>query len=260
MKGEKRQPTAATARHSLPNAEAANKRLPQPPSTPAATNKRSTRHSTTIQPLDTRQPKVRKTAQTPQLSSQRDEEHKEAEEDETSDASLSALCSLVNSLATLHSQSLSDHDIITSRYQSLLSALHRLSPPTSLSPRHPPSSAVSTAVRSAAEELITVARALQTTIPSSPLLHSQLLQLHSALLPLPASDVYALLLSSSVTLCQLLARSSTSRSSRLQVRRVAAHTQHHSVSSHLNLRAVAATVRLSLNRWEECKAPLSTAS
>ena len=242
MKGDKRKATAVSeGRRSLPNAEPAFKRPTLPPSTPAATNKRSTRHSTTIQSLDTRQPKTHKT-QHPPPSATKQEERREAEEDGAADAAFTELCSLVNSLVALHSQSsLPGHG----RHYSLLSALYRLSPPASLSSHYPPSAAVLPAVRSAAEQLIAIARAVQTVMPaSSPLLQSQLQQLQSTSLPLSASDMYALLLSASVTLCQLLGRSAASHSSGIQVR----HTPHHTHAmftspSHLNLRAVASTVR-----------------
>ena len=215
MTGMKRK--AATARHSLPDAAPSNKRLPQPPSTPAATNKRSTRTSTTTSALDTRPIKPLKTQDAPLPATRRDE-RKEAEEDGGIDAAFTTLCSLATSLATVQSQtSSSDRAANNNHYQSILSALHRLPPPAILSSQQPPPAAVLPAVHSAADQFISIARSLQTVVPSSSLLQSQLQQLLSTTLPLSSADTYAILLSASVVLSQLLARSHAS-SSQIQVR------------------------------------------
>ena len=203
MKGNQRK--AAAARHSLPNTAPANKRIPQPPTTPAATNKRSTRHNAATPSSDNRQLKSRKTQHTPPPTT-RQEEGKEAEGNEATDVGFTSLCAVINSLAQLRSQSSpSDRATFTSRNHSILSSLYRLSPPT-LSSHHPPSAAVLSAIRSAAEQLISMAQSVQSIPSSSSLLLSQLQQLQSIQSSLAASDTYAVLLSASIAACQLLSR------------------------------------------------------
>lgn len=214
MGAEKRK--APASRQSLPNAAPTNKRIPAPPTTPAATNKRSARHTTDAPSTSTRQPKTSKLHHTPRPTARNEE--KEAGEAQTTDDAFTSLCAAIDSLAALqpHSPS-SDRATFTTQHQPILSSLHRLSPPASLSSLTPPSPAALIAIQSAADQLIAIARKLQSITPSNPLLQPLLQQLHSIQLPLSSSDAYSLLLFSSITLCQLLSRSTGSHSSHAKV-------------------------------------------
>ena len=153
------------------------------------------------------------------------DEQREAGYNGDIEAAFSALCGTVSSLAALQSQhSAFDHSATINRSQSILSSLHRLSPPATLSPRHPPPAAVLPAIHSAADQLVSIAQSMQTNAPTNGLLQSRLQQLQSTSLPLSSSDTYALLLSASITLCQLLALSATSHTSQVQVTHSVGHT------------------------------------
>ena len=262
MKSDKRKATAA--RNSLPLA-APSSSVTQPPTTPVAPNRRSKRHSTATPSLDTRPSKSPKTQPIPSPTSEQSE-RKEADAASSSDAAFTALCTLISSLATLLSEAPDlDRSAFTSHHRSILSSLYRLSPPTTLSPHHPPSAAVLPLIDSTAYQLSGIVQSLLSITPSSSLLLSRLQQLHSIRQqPLSSSDTYAVLLSSAVALSQLLSYSAASHSSSTPSKVHPLDRSHMplvlSVPAHLNLRMLACSCVASLNGWEQCMAALSTAA